>query len=54
MGPVVWCSAFQIPTTSDSKGYREEVKARKAIANSKGSFVMRQDSKEEGMIVKEL
>ena len=36
---------------SDSEDYREEVKVCKAIANSEGSFAMRQDSEEEGMIV---
>ena len=42
--------SFRIPTTSDSEDYREEVKAREAIANSGGSFAMRQDSEEEGVI----
>ena len=54
MGPVVWYSAFLIPTMSDSEGCSKEVKAHKVIVNSQGSFTMRQDSKEESVITKGL
>ena len=33
--------SFRIPTTSDSEGFREEVKAREAIANGEGNLAMR-------------